>query len=94
MPTYEPPLSFLHVGGEVSPNPAAFAVDDALLLKLTDSRLAALDRGCMMRIFGGLLILGPRSRYRLHVFILARMAIPRARSLSLAVLTAAAHDGP
>lgn len=48
---------FLHVGGQVCPNPATVAINDALLLKLTDSGLAALDGGCMMRIFGRLSIL-------------------------------------
>lgn len=52
----------LHVGGEISPNPAALAVEDSLFLKLADSRLAALDRACMLRIFLRLLILAFRNR--------------------------------
>jgi hypothetical protein len=56
----------LHVGGKIRPNPAALAVDDALLLKLADGCLTAFDSRSMMRVLHGLLISGLWKWNRLH----------------------------
>jgi len=67
-------LAALHVGGEIGPNPASLAIDDALLLKLADSHLPALNRSRMAWIFGQLLIPNLRDWNRLHYFMLPRMS--------------------
>ena len=40
--------------GKVCPDPASLAINDSLLLKFPDSRLAALGRGLVVGIFGWL----------------------------------------
>src|SRR5580698_10443945 len=70
-------LTFLHVGGKVRPNPAALAIDDALLLKLADGCLTALDSRSVMRVLHGLPISGLWKWNRLHTYSLARCACLR-----------------
>jgi hypothetical protein len=53
---------------KIRPDPAAFAVNNALPLKLGDGSLAALDSRHMMRVFRGLLIPGLRKRNGLHIY--------------------------
>src|SRR5919106_1286305 len=59
-------LAFLHVGGQVCANPTSLAINDALFLELSDSRLPTLDRSRMVRIFRRLRIPGFRDGNRLH----------------------------
>lgn len=58
--------AFLHIGGDVCANPAPLAIDDALFLKLADSRFPTPDRSRMVRIFRWLRIPGFRDGNRLH----------------------------
>jgi hypothetical protein len=68
-------FAFLHVSGQVCPDPATLAINHALLLKLTDRSLPTLDRGCMTGVLYRLLIPGSWDRNGLHDPILAWMSI-------------------
>jgi hypothetical protein len=64
-------LAFLHVLGQVCPNPSILAVNDALLLKFSDGGFATLDGCRMMRIFGAFWHLGAWRGNRLHSLTLS-----------------------
>jgi hypothetical protein len=65
-------------------------VNDALLLKLAYSRLAALDSRCMMRVPRGLLIPGLWMRSRLHALQFSSLRHSPPKLLDIAQIAAAA----
>src|SRR5271163_4039568 len=61
-------LAWLHVGGEIRPNPAAVAIDNSLFLEFANRSFPSLDCRRVMRILGGLLIPDLGDGNRLHCF--------------------------
>ena len=61
----------MHIGGQIGPNPPSVLIEEALFLKLADSRSPPLNRRRMVRIERRLLIPGTRKRNGLHALYLS-----------------------